>query len=193
MSHNNIIKMNIFSEISTFVQSTTGLIMSLILFVGSIFEAIRFYNKNHDIHEMVRNGVFVVIGILFLLGIIFGGSNYTEYVNKGIIREFIKAEDGRDFDKIIKYYSINLKKYYGVERPNIKYMNLVYTNNWKLSSNPTTIVHGIKSYGNNVYYVSVVHRSVNKKTSDLSEKERIIYIHLDDQGKIDEIDRPGAH
>ncbi len=178
------------NAISEFIKNAAGLILALVIFSGAVFAAIRIYAHNDDIHEWIRKGVIAVLVAVFISCLVFGFLQYQPYANDKIIREFIKAEDTRNFEKIMKYYSINLKKYYRNDKPTLDKLHQLYINNWKLSSNPTTTVQSIKSCDNNVYYVSVIHRSYDNNL-DQSDKQRVIYIHLDDQGKIDEIDRPG--
>jgi len=112
-------------------------------------------------------------------------SEGMDYSDK--IRNFILAEDSRDFDKIYSYYSPKLKRYWQTKNPTYSKLKKQYINAWKSTSYSKNDIDRIVRINSNTYDLYTryeFYRIKLGKTFTVNSRIRFIF---DNKAKISEV------
>lgn len=90
-------------------------------------------------------------------------SSQSPLSHEEVIRDFLKAEDARDINEIMRYYDENVIKYYHLSYPTREDIINSYRTAWAGSSNPKNDIQSISKVDDGRYRVSVIFSFLNSK------------------------------
>ncbi len=106
----------------------------------------------------------------------------TNYEN--IIREFLRAEEQRDFDKIYSFLSPKFSRYYDINNPNYSNLKNRYEYLWGFVSNSKNYVKSIDKINEYTYDLNTDYKYYNeRKKKEFSVNSTIRFL-FDSNGKI---------
>lgn len=106
---------------------------------------------------------------------------------RNIIREFLRAEEQRDFDKIYSFLSPKISRYYDINNPDYSNLKNRYEYLWGFVSNSRNFVKSINIINDFTYDLNTNYKYYNeRKEKDFSVNSTIRFL-FDSNGKIIEI------
>lgn len=113
--------------------------------------------------------------------------NYREADYSEVIRNYISAEDNRNFDKIYSFYSTNLKRYWSTKNPSYSKLKKQYENSWKSTSYSKNYIDRIVRNSVTSYDLFTKYEFFRIKLDKTFTVESQIRIVFDGNGKIIEV------
>ena len=104
-------------------------------------------------------------------------------INK-IINDFLIAEENRDLNEILSFYSNNPERYWRIENPTKLEIANQYKNAWKYSKNAQNIVKDIIKINNNTYILNTKFRFYDLKKKKYKSINSKVKFTFDDKNKI---------
>jgi hypothetical protein len=101
-----------------------------------------------------------------------------------IIRDYLKAEDSRDFDAVYKFFSPNLEKYWNLSQPSYETLKKAYERSWSSTLNSSNHILKTETVSENIYNVEVEYTFTLKKTYETKTTHSKIRFEFDKDGKI---------
>lgn len=101
-----------------------------------------------------------------------------------IILDFLKAEENRNIDEILSFYSNNTKRYWNIYNPSKLEIANHYQNSWKHSKNAQNIVRSITKVNSNTYILNTSFRFFDKRTQEYKSYDSNVRFVFDRQNKI---------
>jgi hypothetical protein len=94
-----------------------------------------------------------------------------------VVRDFLEAEDSRDFERISFFMSPNIRRYYDSKNPLIANLKRRYENVWSYTSNSRNSIYGIYKTDDFTYdLVTIYTYSDNTKEKSFSIRSKIRFI-----------------
>jgi S1-C subfamily serine protease len=108
-------------------------------------------------------------------------------VYRAAIRGFVAAEDSRDFDRMYRYFSDSLMRYWGIQNPTYDELLKQYRNAWSKTSRSRNIITAIRKITDRTFDLYTEYEYYDlRKQQTFSKSSRVRY-HFDGSGKIDEV------
>lgn len=104
-----------------------------------------------------------------------------------LIRDFVEGEDNRDIDRIMYYFSPNIRRYYNLTRPGFRQIKLNYLNTWKLVGSSTNRIISIKHAGGRRFEMDTVFSFFLNATGKWKRVRSTVVFILDENLKITEL------
>src|SRR5690606_25022820 len=102
---------------------------------------------------------------------------------KQIIRDFVDAEDQRDFESIADYFSTNLMRYWDLKFPSKTELRTYYNNAWKNSDSSSNEIIRIQRVSSSIYDMNTNFKFTNKQGQKKEIKSTVRFI-FDNEKKI---------
>jgi hypothetical protein len=134
--------------------------------------------------------IYVISGLLILVlsGLFMylssSKNSYDDTYYKDTIKELLIAEENRDIDKILTYYSDSIVNYWSIINPSKQVIRNQYKKSWKITSSTKNHIQDIKKITDNIYDLYTEFEYYNKKKKKrLSVNSRIRFV-FDKSGKL---------
>lgn len=102
-----------------------------------------------------------------------------------IIKDFLKAEDERDFIRIDSYFSSNLKRYYNLNYPTYANLKSSYQRSWRSTSNSENTIYSIYSINSaGIYNVETLFKYFDLKKERIVKSMNTVRFDFDENGYI---------
>ncbi|TLU83196.1 MAG: hypothetical protein FDX30_09065 [Chlorobium sp.] len=108
--------------------------------------------------------------------------NYTN-----IIRSIVNAEDSRNIDTIIQYYSDNMTRYWDITNPKKTQLINRYQHIWGITSNSKNNIQSIEKIDNLTYLLNTIYTYQNLKQNRTITQNSVVRYVFGDDGKIIEV------
>lgn len=144
------------------------------------------FNEGHPGGGTAYNGIF---NLSYIKAIpneyldFYSRSSNSNGINK-IINDFLIAEENRNLDDILHYYSYDIKRYWNIYNPNRTELANQYRNAWKNSKNAQNIVRNIIKIDNNTYILDTNFRFYDLKKEEYKSINSRVKFIFDDNNKI---------
>jgi len=144
------------------------------------------FNEGHPSGGSMYNGMF---NLSYIKAIpndyldFYSRSSNSNGINK-IINDFLIAEENRNLNDILSYYSTNIKKYWNINYPSKMELAKQYENAWKYSKNAQNIVNNITKVNSNTYILDTNFRFYDIKKNEYRYINSKVKFIFDDNNKI---------
>jgi S1-C subfamily serine protease len=103
------------------------------------------------------------------------------------IRQFLKAEDERDFSKIYSYYADTLRRYWNINNPSLQDLKNQYEIAWKATSSSKNTILQISKLSQDIYEVKLIFDYFHIKKRKQMSVQSTIKIYFNKNGKVVEV------
>ena len=153
-------------------------------------------NKNGEIIRssqfVSKQSIWFLIAIIGLLLFLYFYSNSYNNKLKNIdytntIKEFVAAEDNRDFNSVYKFFSPEIKRFWSFTNPSYQKIKNVYIKSWESTKDSKNKILNIKRINNHTYTYTVRFSYYHVKKRKNYSYINSIKIVFDNRGKIIEL------
>lgn len=138
------------------------------------------------------------IYLIFFLLIIFGGISYYGYIyfiqkpqhelsHQNNIESFLMAEENRNIEEIMEYFSPEITRYWNLQNPNNQQLKNIYKKSWENLLNSKNHINRIEKINENTYDLYTNFKYTLKSNNKKKEKFSIVRFKFDNDGKIIQI------
>lgn len=112
----------------------------------------------------------------------------SDYYYENQIKGLLKAEDNRDFSRVIEYYDLNnLKRYWDNSNPSYDDLSKVYYKSWSATSNSSNSVNSIDKEWERIFDVNLNYKFYNKRKEEWKTINSIVRVVFGQNDKIIEV------
>ena len=109
----------------------------------------------------------------------------TDYSDR--IRDFVAAEEERDFDLIYAFFSSSMSRYYDIQDPSYKTLKDRYEYLWNITSNARNDIQDITKINDYVYNMKTSFTYFNKRKQEELQVQSVVRFMFDEDGKMVEV------
>jgi hypothetical protein len=111
----------------------------------------------------------------------------NEFNCKESIRNYVRAEDNRDFNTLISLLSSNMIKYWHIDYPTISQLEKTYQSSWNKISQSENEINSIEKVNENTYDMNNSFTYTGRNTGETKTISSTIRFQFDNNGKINYI------